>query len=728
MKNDEKKSSLVITNTSAEEFLKSVLSAPGTEWDSLTGAVAFCSFRAIGERIVRHNYLELRKIDIVYLNIVRFREYNERCGFARGDQLLKSWEKAIEQSFPNRLVCRTQGDQFAVIAYDEEAECGLDSLEESLHALSLEMPRRFQAGIYTIDDSTSEIAVAIDRAKLAASYVEKEQGMCYRRFDRQLNDILRRKRYVANNVQNAVDRGWIRVYYQPILHTLSREVCCLEALCRWEDPYYGLLPPDMFVSTLEERRLIHIIDCCMIRKVCEDIADRIAAGKTPIPVSFNLSRLDFELCDIRSVILDAVEQTGIPRNLIHIEITESVMTKSPEFIMQYIRKFHRDGFQVWMDDFGSGYSSLNILKDSDFDLIKIDMQFLRNFSNRSRKIVAAVVGMAKSIGIRTLAEGVETEEQLRFLRNIGCERAQGYLIGKPMPLPELLKHLPQEGYPIETSEQNAYFEAMGGVDVLGTNPMARGFLEGSETEEPDKTQSMPLAIFEYDGKRGRFLFLNHSFRDVLQTVGIYSLRNAVLAINNADTEAAKSLREGMNEAAASEESVSVDAVISGNYCVFQARVIARMKDTAALLVTMQNLSLNFEFSRIVKLNDIMPLLFIPFDRVYLLFPEEDRCTRIYSGDGYVGTQGDSEVISREKARIETLIRPDELMKFREYTRLSDLYERLQDTRDCRMEDTFHVRKADGEYCVKLFALAATRLDTEHRILFSIRSLEKCGLS
>ena len=218
------------------------------------------------------------------------------------------------------------------------------------------------------------------------------------------------KQYIIDHIYQAVEEGWIQAYYQPVARTITGEICGMEALARWIDPVYGLLAPYEFIGVLEEAMLIHKLDGCIIRRICEDYREAVREKEPVVTVSFNLSRLDFRLCDMHEVVERAIRENKVPRDALRVEITESMTENDEERMHDVIDRFWERGFRVWMDDFGSGYSSLNVLKDYHFDTLKIDMVFLRNFDARSREIVKSVVDMAKRIGVHTLAEGVETEE------------------------------------------------------------------------------------------------------------------------------------------------------------------------------------------------------------------------------------------------------------------------------------------------------------------------------
>ena len=205
------------------------------------------------------------------------------------------------------------------------------------------------------------------------------------------------------------------------------------------DPVYGQLYPNEFIPVLEEYRLIHKLDRSIFESVCRDIRTNLDAGKPVVPVSLNFSRLDFELMDAVQELEDLVAKYSIPKELIHVEVTESALTDDFIKLNEAMNRIKEMGYALWLDDFGSGYSSLNVLKDYQFDVVKIDMRFLSNLDNseKAKTLIDCIIQMANRIDMLTLTEGVETETQAEFLNRVGCNRLQGYLFGKPMPKEEL---------------------------------------------------------------------------------------------------------------------------------------------------------------------------------------------------------------------------------------------------------------------------------------------------
>ena len=336
---------------------------------------------------------------IIYFDVKGMRNYNSKYGFNQGNKFLK------------KVVASSKGAVTSI-----------------------------KAGIYTYQDDRIDIGTSSDYAKLACKAVKNDINKTYKYFTSKLKIYSDMQKYVINNIDTAIKEEYIKVFYQPVIKTSNGKLCGFEALARWINPKYGMLSPDNFVGALEDSHQIYKLDSYMIKQICRKLKDRLDKNKKVVPVSFNLSRLDFLNCDIFSIVNGIVSEYEIPKGYINIEITESIVASDP-VVYSEIRRFRQAGYAVWMDDFGSGYSSLNSLKDYEFDELKIDMDFLSSFTEKSKSIITCTVEMAKRIGIETLAEGVETDEQYTFLKNIGCEKVQGYLFGKPLPDDECLDNL-----------------------------------------------------------------------------------------------------------------------------------------------------------------------------------------------------------------------------------------------------------------------------------------------
>ena len=438
------------------ENINSYLSKISVE-DELTGIHNMVYFRAEVEKVL--NYVTTDKENIIFLffDIENFKSYNEKYGFHAGNELLIKVAHMIDDSFKGSLVSRFSDDHFVVLTRFDGAKNIIGQLSGEIKKLQKEVHLELKCGAYKPVGDEADVSLACDRARFACNSIKKHYDRTLRLYDKSLEDKFQLKHYIVNNIDTAIENGYIKVYYQPVVSTRDGSICGLEALARWQDPNYGLLSPSAFIEILEEYRQIYKLDKYIINAVCQDYRDSIENGKPFAPVSLNFSRLDFELCDIVAYLCETVEKYNVPRKFIDIEITESALNDQQDFLPAAIMSLRSYGYKVWLDDFGSGYSSLNVLKDYHFDVLKIDMKFLSDFKDneKSRPILENIISLTKQLKMVSLTEGVETSEQFEFLSTIGCDRAQGYLFSKPAPLDMLRDKISKGELKISEEFKNA---------------------------------------------------------------------------------------------------------------------------------------------------------------------------------------------------------------------------------------------------------------------------------
>lgn len=386
---------------------------------------------------------ELRQSDglaIVWFNLDNFKMYNERFGFTKGDELLRETAGIISRVFHRSITSRFSDDNFVILTDWTFAEINTEVIQNELNEYREDVSLRLRAGIY-FPSKDEDIRASCDRAKLACDSIRKNHSVNSCMFHEGMSRKIELQQYVLDTLDMAMNQNRIHVLYQPIVRLSTGKICETEALTRWNDTERGAISPADFIPTLEQYREIHKLDIHVLRQVCNDYHERIQKGLPVVPVSVNLSRLDFELCNIFQEVERSVVLNDISRDMIRIEITESVNDDDAAVLNLGIEKFRAIGYQVWMDDFGSGYSSLNVLKDYNFDTIKFDMKFLRGFdinkSEKAKYIISSSLEMSRLMGMQALAEGVENEQQLEYLQSIGFDKAQGYYFGRPMKLDEI---------------------------------------------------------------------------------------------------------------------------------------------------------------------------------------------------------------------------------------------------------------------------------------------------
>ncbi len=398
--------------------------------DSLTGLPGKNRFIQHAATVLALTALDARapQMAFVYANIHNFNRYNLRNGSEKGNQFLIKMAGVLQKNFPNRLISRFTDDHFMVLTTLSSLEKSLPVISREIHELYDSSHLEVKFGIYPVEDAYMPVESACGMAQLACDRIRDIPDRHISFYTKAMGEARRLRSYVIDHFQKAMDNRWIQVYFQPVIRSISGTMASVEALARWVDPKKGTISPGIFIPYLEESRQIRKLDLYVLEEICRMYQGQKEMGKTVIPTSFNLSRLDF----FQGSIFEDVETI-------------------------------RERYQM---------PSLNTLKDYTFDEIKIDMAFLSQFTEKSQDIIRAIVRMAKGIGIHTLVEGVETREQAEFARSIGCELLQGYYFGKPMALPELKHVRRKKQWEVETPQLRQYYGSLGAIDFLTDKSMA----------------------------------------------------------------------------------------------------------------------------------------------------------------------------------------------------------------------------------------------------------------
>ena len=448
---------------------------------------------------------------LLYIDLSGIKYYNRRHGFEGGNQLLRSFARLLVRHFSAENCSRFGQDHFAVYTSATSLDSRLERLFQDSAALNDGDNLPVRVGIYLDRTGRTDINAACDRAKFACDLDRKAYRSVYRYFDDKMLTNVRMRQHIIDNLDRALDEGWVQIYYQPIVRTSNGRVCNEEALARWVDPEKGILSPADFITILEDAMLIYRLDLYVVDRVLEKLKQQAEAGLYVVPQSVNLSRVDFNSCDIVDEICRRVDAAGLGHDKLSIEITESTVGNDFEFIKQQVNRFRELGFPVWMDDFGSGYSSLDLLQNIHFDLIKFDMRFMQQFnsSNGSKIIITELMKIAMGLGIETVVEGVETREQLEFLREVGCAKIQGFYYGKAIPLQEILLRYEQgRQIGLENPLESAYYEAIGRISLYDPTMITNANIG----ENSYFFNSIPMAILEMRDDEVRILRCNHSYR------------------------------------------------------------------------------------------------------------------------------------------------------------------------------------------------------------------------
>ena len=449
---------------------------------------------------------------VLYFNLVGMKQYNRQFGFEEGDRLILKMARILARRFGEQRASRFGQDHFVVITKEGGLEEQLYEVFDECQNANGTKSLPVSVGIYQYSMGDVDISVACDRAKHACDRRRGSYYSGFRYFDAVMLKQADLFRYVVNNLDRALREKWIHVEYQPIVRSVNGRVCDEEALSRWIDPDHGRLAPNEFIPALEDSGLIYKLDLYVLDQILEKIKLQTEHGLTIVPHSVNLSRSDFEALDIVEEIRSRVDAAGVARDRITIEITESIIGSDFDYMKKQVERFQGLGFPVWMDDFGSGYSSLNFLQSIKFDLLKFDMSFLRRLDEdeSSKIILTELMQMATALGVDTLCEGVERESHVRFLREIGCSKLQGYYYSPAISLEQIEERYAtgiQIGY--ENPAESEYYEAIGKLNLHDLTAIA----SKDEDSLHNIFNTLPMGVIEIGDDRMRFIRANQSYRD-----------------------------------------------------------------------------------------------------------------------------------------------------------------------------------------------------------------------
>lgn len=379
-----------------------------------------------------------KKLMVVYFDIQRFKAINDLFGMTEGDRLLIYTANAIKETVGDKGAgCRLGSDRF--LFFQDVTEKEIDKILNQFldKVVSYELPFEIacNAGVYVVSDYSMRTDAIIDRAIIAQAAVKGSYTERFKYYEEEMRQNLISEQEITGSMRTALKEKQFIIHYQPQYNHTTGMLVGAEALVRWQHPENGLIPPGRFIPVFEKNGFITNLDLYVFENVCKFIRNCIDNNYVLVPISINLTRYDIFNPNFIERLEKARIAYDVPPKYLRIEITESAAIGNSKFINDAVAKLHSYGYVVEMDDFGSGYSSLNILKDIDFDIIKLDMKFLQNESenaNRGGTILSSVVRMLNWLGMPIIAEGVETMKQADFLRSIGCDYIQGYLYSKPL--------------------------------------------------------------------------------------------------------------------------------------------------------------------------------------------------------------------------------------------------------------------------------------------------------
>ena len=376
----------------------------------------------------------------IHFDIDRFRIINTLYGSKEGDRLIHFVAGAIRKvmtAYGRGTYGRLGGDVFGMcVPYEDGAAIYhiLEGIRAEIRKHSVHYYLETCAGIYLVDDPDMEVAAMHDNAEIAAAQCKGQYMVHDVLYTEEIGQKVLREQHIIDEMDAALAEQQFIVYFQPKYQLKKMAPYGAEALVRWKKPSGEIVLPNKFIPIFERNGFITKLDYYVWEKVCQFIDSELSQGRNPAPISVNVSRVNLYNPDFMDSLIDLIHRYHIPPHYLNLELTESVFSEDAELIQRAVNYLHDAGFTILMDDFGSGYSSLNILKDVDLDVLKIDMKFFSkgNTAEKGAKIIEAVIRMAESLDMMVIAEGVEEKHQVDFLNDLGCDYIQGYYFGRPM--------------------------------------------------------------------------------------------------------------------------------------------------------------------------------------------------------------------------------------------------------------------------------------------------------
>ena len=410
------------------------------EFDLLTDLYNMHTFYSQAAQAV-HAYPE-RRYSIVRMDIDRFKVINDLYGLKEGDKLLIAIADLLREKMAgtHSVYGRLGGDVFC-LCVDYSRERILALIKELTNRLA-DYPLPYKVvpsfGICEVDNIDTPINVLCDWANLALKTIKGNYLNSYAFYDGKLRERILEEKKIENQMHDALLQGQFVLYLQPKVHIPTSRIIGSEGLVRWIHPTEGLMPPDRFIPLFEKNGFIIRLDEYIWEQACITLRRWIDHGLTPTPISVNMSRMHIHDPRLREKLLDLMRRYELPPHLLELELTESAFLENESGLFESMKALQAFGFQFSMDDFGSGYSSLNMLKSMPVDFIKIDRGFLNEVvtTERGKTVIRFSISLAREMSIKVIAEGVETEEQAAFLLQAGCAYAQGYFYSRPLPIPQ----------------------------------------------------------------------------------------------------------------------------------------------------------------------------------------------------------------------------------------------------------------------------------------------------
>lgn len=424
--------------------------------DKITDGYSYARFEKEGMGVLR--FAKPGEYTFLSVNIDKFKLINDIFGKEEGDKVLKfTYDMLRKHIKRDELLCRSGSDNFDLLIHSMETEKLIEWMDKLVQDIRSQIEKQkiyrerkylisYSIGAYKIEETEFPFVLIRDRAVMARKIGKKSTVnhlLTYGFYSKVEQNRLRSEKEMENRMDGALKNGHFRVFLQPKVDLDTEKVVGAEALVRWQEPDWDMIPPDSFIPFFEKNGFIHKLDLYVFETVCQYLRKWIDSGIEPVRVSVNLSRYELEFEEFLQPYIELQKKYDISPELIELELTETMFNENPEVVVRAVEKIHEAGYFCSLDDFGSGYSSLNIIQHLYVDVLKLDKAFFRSrdcANEREQAVIREIVHMARALGMQVCAEGVETADQVKFLKSIHCNKAQGYLYSRPVDLEAFEKY------------------------------------------------------------------------------------------------------------------------------------------------------------------------------------------------------------------------------------------------------------------------------------------------
>ena len=535
--------------------------------------------------------------------------------------------------------------------------------------------------------------------------------------------------YLVNQFHEAVENGRIQAYFQPIFRSYTEKIFCVETLSRWFTPDGKMLPPDVFIPVLERTNLIYELDMEILRQACALYKDLHDRGTPLNAFSVNLSRKDFKNANLFERITSTLEKYGVPHEAVKLEITESHMLEDTETFQKIFKQFTDAHFSVWLDDFGSGYSSLNVLQSYSFDVIKFDILFLRNLSIKGRELLASLISMAKTLGIHTLVEGVETKEQREFLMALGCEAQQGFYYSKPIPQENLIALIDGQPDILESLEDKFYWDQIGRLNFLSPNPL-KDFAKQKEIRSDSDIAlggyDNSIALMECSQTEFNYVYATTGYQEQVRELGFDSLNGLEQVFSNQQSYQFLMIRKLILDAIQHGTVQTVEYVNKDVYYRLSVQALSRKKGWVMMAVRLVTFDSEQEVKTARDMLNYGSALFSTYELAVLIFPDSNRSVRLYTANSLPIYDHESSITGSVEKFCKSEVETVDQRRYLQFMDFTTMKKRIEGSTKKFIQSYFRMRWGGESHNWHTARVTEITTYTERAYLLTIQNVQGNG--